>query len=295
MVRRIFSTLALMLPAISIGCTGWLPNAREPNPIQKSFAKTDIPRDTVGIESIIIRLAPHQAAMLPEVWKSLDEQVVAPELRIALDRNGLRAGKASGHLPQILEQWVRFQEQRRDEDPLEQAGLAADVSTFGQLWRCRADSRKELTLRKLAAENTTIFYFDEGNKGGVFRSPHFLVSLQAKPEEDGSAAIRLVPEIKHGEVRRVVVAKDSAIRTDERQDSISWEKMAVDIRLQQGDCIVLGATPDPRALGEHFFQTRTKDGDRQHVLLLVRLSETRLDYGFSATDPTRRPTDSTVR
>lgn len=293
---RTFSlALASVLSNIVVGCTGWLPSAREPAPIQKSFAKVDIPRDTVGLESIVIRLDPHQAAQLPEVWKSLDEQVVAPELRIALDQNGMRAGKASAYLPPILEQWVRSNERRRDEDPLEQVGLAADVSTFAQLWRCRADSRKELTLRKLASENATIFYFDDGNKGGVFRSPHFLVSLQAKPKEDGSALVRLVPEIKHGEVRRVVVAKDSAIRTDERQDSISWEKMGIEIQLRQGDCIVLGATPEPRSLGEHFFQTRTKDGDQQHVLLLVRLSEARLDQGFSPKDPTHRPTDLPVR
>jgi hypothetical protein len=69
--------------------------------------------------------------------------------------------------------------------------------------------------------------------------------------------------------------------------------MAIEIALNRGDCIVLGATPDPRALGEHFFQTRTKDGDRQHVLLLVRLSEARLDDAFIANDPS--PTVSKQR
>jgi hypothetical protein len=277
--------LVAMLPMVAVGCSGWLPAARDPSPIQKPFARIEIPRDMVGIESIVIRLDAQQAAMLPEVWATLDEQIISPELRISLDRNGLRAGKAAGHLPPILEQWLRYHEQRRDEDPLEQVGLAADVSTFAQLWRCRADSRKELTVRKLSAETATVFYYDDGNKGAIFQTPHFLYSLQASPEPDGSASVRLVPEIKHGEIRRVVVAKDSAIRTDERQDSIVWEKIAVEMRLKQGDCIVLGATPDPRALGEHFFQTRTKDGEKQHVLLLVRLSETRLDHGFEPRDP----------
>jgi len=173
--------------------------------------------------------------------------------------------------------------------------LAADVSTFAQLWRCRADSRKELTVRRLVSENSTVFYFDEGNKGGVYRAPHFLYSLHAKPEQDGSASVRLVPEIKHGEVRRVVVAKDSAIRTDERQESVSWEKLAIEMRLKHGDCVVLGATPEPRSLGEHFFQTRTKDGEKQHVLLLVRLSETRLDYGFVPQDTAKFQSDAASR
>lgn len=290
-----FQLLTLSTLSIATGCTKWLPVSRDPPPIEKSFARVETPRDTVGIESIVIRLDGHQAAILPEVWASLDEQIVAPELRIALDRNGLRAAKASGYLPHTLEQWVRTHEQRRDEDPLEQVGLAADASTFAQLWRCRADSRKELTVRKLVAENATIFYSDEGNKGAVFRSPQFIYSLQAKPCGDGSALVRLVPEIKHGQIRRVVVAKDSAIRTDERQDSISWERMAVEMRLNRGDCIILGATPDPRSLGEHFFQTRTKDGDKQHVLLLVRLSELGLDDSFAIQDPSQNHTDPFLR
>ncbi len=284
--RSFLSRTSWLLLAFA-GCSGWLPVSKEPPPIEKSFARVEVPRDTVGIESIVIRLDNHQAEMLPDVWASLDEQVVAPELRIALDRNGLRAGKASGHLPATLDQWVRVHEQRRDEDPLEQVGLASDASTFAQLWRCRPDSRKELTVRKLFTEDATVFYVDSGNKGAVFRSPHFLYSLQAKSHGDGSATVRLVPEIKYGEMRRVVVAKDSAIRTDERQDSIVWDGMAVEMRLQHGDCVVLGATPNPRALGEHFFQTRTKDGEMQHVLLLVRLSETHHDETFTPTESAR--------
>jgi hypothetical protein len=263
------------------GCTGWLPVSKDPPPIEKTFGRIEVPRDTVGIESILIRLNSHQAANMADLWNALDEQVIAPELRLALDRNGLRAAKASGHLPPTLEQWVRANEQLREEDPMEQVGLAADVSTFAQLWRCRPNSRKELTVRKLANEDATLFYFDGANKGGTFRSPHFLFSLQTVPFGDASALVRVTPELKHGEVRRMVVAKDAAIRTDERQDSLVWEPLSVELRLNRGDCIVLGATPNPRGLGEHFFQTRTKDGEMQHVLLLVRLSETRLDDAFA--------------
>lgn len=263
------------------GCAGWLPVSKEPKPIEKSIGRAEIPRDTVGIESIVIRLDAQQASALSDVWASLDEQIVAPEARIALDRNGLRAAKASGHLPATLEQWVRANEQRREEDPLEQAGLAADITCFAQLWRCRADSRKELTVRKLFGEDATVFYYDGGNKGATYRTPHFLYTMQAIPFGDASAQVRLIPEIKHGEIRRVVVAKESAIRTEERQDSIAWNELAVDLRLNQGDCIVLGGTPEPRGLGEHFFQTRTKEGELQQVLLLVRLSETRSDDAFA--------------
>jgi hypothetical protein len=271
----------------AVGCSGWLPVQSPPPPIERSLGKTEMPKDTVGIESILIRLNTHQAARLSEVWSSLDEQIVAPETRLALDRNGLRAGKAAGHLPATLEEWVRANERRRDEDPMEQVGLAADVSAFAQLWRCRADSRKELTIRKLLQEDATVFFHDGSPKGGTYRSPHFLYTLQSVPFGDASALVKLTPELQHGEARRMVVAKDSAIRTDERRDSLIWEPLAIEMRLQRGDCIVIGATPETRGLGEHFFQTRTKEGEMQHVLLLVRLSEARQDDWFAPVDASK--------
>lgn len=273
----IWFTLAVSLP----GCTGWLPTQPEPPPIEKTFGKVESSRDTIGIESILIRLNDQQASQLGELWSALDEQVLTPDTRMTLDRNGLRAAKATGHLPVVLENWVRTSERRRDEDSLEQAGLAADVSSFCQLWRCRPDSRKELTVRRLPQDQATLFYFDGAMKGGTFKSPHFFFSLFTAPSADASALVRLVPEMEFGETKRIVVAKDSAIRTDERRDAIAWESLAVQLRLQCGDCIVIGSTLESRGLGEHFFKTLTKDGEMQHVLLLVRLSELRSDDIFA--------------
>ncbi|MBM3964785.1 MAG: hypothetical protein FJ308_06915 [Planctomycetes bacterium] len=275
--RSIWFTLAICFP----GCTGWLPTQPEPPPIEKTFGKVESSRDTIGIESILIRLDDQQASQLAELWASLDEQVITPDTRMALDRNGLRAAKATGHLPVVLENWVRTSERRRDEDSLEQAGLAADVSSFCQLWRCRPDSRKELTVRRLPHDQATLFYFDGAMKGGTFKSPHFFFSLFTAASGDASALVRLVPEMEYGETKRIVVAKDSAIRTDERRDALAWDSLAVQLRLQRGDCIVIGAIQESRGLGEHFFKTLTKDGDMQHVLLLVRLSELRNDDIFA--------------
>ena len=290
-VVRCCLTLVCCLVASSIGCTGWLPTQPEPPPIEKTFGKIESARDTIGIESILIRLDGQQASQLSDLWGALDEQIITPDTRIALDRNGLRAAKAAGHLPVVLENWVRTSERRRDDDLLEQAGLAADVSSFRQLWRCRPDSRKELTVRRLQQGNATLFYFDGATKGGTYNAPHFLYSLFTAPSGDASALVRLVPEMEYGETKRIVVAKDSAIRTDERRDAISWESLAVQLRLQQGDCIVIGATQESRGLGEHFFRTLTKDGEMQHVLLLVRLSELRTEDIFA---PKPNPTASSA-
>jgi hypothetical protein len=144
-----------------------------------------------------------------------------------LDRNGLRAGKFSGQIPAIVQAWVAQNATRIEQDPMEQAGVVADVSSFSQLWRCRPDQRKVLTVRNLPKETVTLFYNEEGFRGGQFPAPHFLFSLYAKPNGPQSAQVLLRPELEFGQTRRSVVAKDSAIRTEERRETLRWESLSL--------------------------------------------------------------------
>ncbi len=284
-VHRCCAILAATLVACTAsGCAGWLPGGREPDPIKPSFGSIEVPKDAVGIETILIRLSPYQVSQLNEVWAMLDEQSVAPERRFVMDRNGIRVAKAPGQLPAILDGWLRDSERRRSGDPMEQTGLAADVTTYSQLWRCRPNSRKEVTIRNLAHDDITIFYNDGATKGATYSGPHLLFSLHAAPQGDGTASVRLTPEIQYGEASRKVVARDSAIRTDERRPNVVWDDVSIEMRLRQGDCIVLGPTHESRGLGEHFFHCMTSSGELQPVLMLARLSEMRLDDAFESAE-----------
>ena len=237
--------------------------------------------DAAGVETILVRLNASQAARLPELWAQIDEQALKPELRIAMDKNGMRAGKISGNSPPLLDEWVRQTLQRIGEDPMEQAGFAADVSSFSQLWRCRADVRKELSIRNFQEENVCVFYHDVASKGHVYEAPHFQYAIQATPHGDASATVQLTPEMQHGELIKKMIARESAVRTDIRRDSIAWKQLAIDLRIQKGDYIVIGPTAESRGLGEHFFHTKTQKGEIQPVLLLVRLSEANSDSAFT--------------
>ena len=289
LVQRINPFLLVCLTLC--GCTGWLPLNFGPNPgsgasekkssILGRFAPQEIPSDTVGIESILVRLSSLESQRISELWSAADEQVIAPELRLHLDANGLRVGKFSGHLPLLAEQWLASQSKRVDEDPMEQAGIASDVSGFTQIWRCRADQRKAVTVRNLPHDSITLFYNDQGFRGGVYTSPQFLFGLFAKPSGQRSAKLLLRPELEYGQTRRVVVAKDSAIRTEERRESIVWNSLAIDLQLQLGDCLMVGGTSEPRGLGEHFFRTRSKEGETQNVVLLLRVAELNPEDEFS--------------
>jgi hypothetical protein len=66
-----------------------------------------------------------------------------------------------------------------------------------------------------------------------------------------------------------------------RRESVAWEKLTIDLKIQHGECILIGPTSESRGLGEHYFHTKTQNGDIQPVLLLVRLSESNLDDSFA--------------
>ncbi|HUP81704.1 MAG TPA: hypothetical protein VM260_24340 [Pirellula sp.] len=260
--------------------------------MKHGFGATAASSDVAGVETILVRLSSSQAERLPELWMQIDEQALKPELRSVLDKNGMRAGKIAGNMPPLLDEWVRQTVRRIGEDPLEQSGLAADVSSYAQLWRCRANVRKELSVRNLSPGKANVVYHDASTKECMYDAPHFIYSIQAIPHGDASATIRLTPELEHGELVKKMVARESAVRTNSRRESVIWDHLAIELRIQQGGYIVIGPTTDSRGLGEHYFHTRIKNGEIQPVLLLIRLSEANANGVFALPLETRAPQPS---
>ena len=283
--------------AFQLGCASWLPTGEEPVSVNKAqpFGSARTASDAAGVETILVRLNTQQAALLPDLWAQIDEQAIRPELRIALDKNGMRAGKVSGSTPPLLDDWVRLTVQRIGEDPLEQAGFAADVSSYSQLWRCRDSVRKELSIRNFTSGSLWVDFHDGTPKGRTYDAPHFVYAIQAAPQGDGSATVRLTPEMQHGELVKKMVAREFAVRTDTRRESVVWDPLTIDLRIQQGDTIVIGPTSEERGLGEHFFHTKTHQGEIQPVLLLVRLSEANSNAPFVRPLVTQLQTQSSFR
>lgn len=250
-----------------------MPVRKEPDSSKPTILNQEIAKDTVGIETILLRLSSVESQQLQDLWTYADEQVIAPEQRLLLDQNGLRVGKFAGQIPPITQAWITKNAARIEHDPMEQAGVVADVSSFSQLWRCRPDQRKILTVRNLTKETVTLFYNEDGFRGGQYPAPHFLFSLYAKPVGPQSAQVLLRPEVEYGQTRRSVVAKDAAIRTEERRESVVWDSLALLVTMQRGDCLIVTGSAEPRGLGEHFFRTRSNEGEMQNVILLIRVSE----------------------
>ncbi len=149
-----YAVLALTLSWIgtAFGCATWLPSGEQPPTIENGLKPPPLTEESVVVETIVVRLNDEQQSRLDEFWNGVDQQVLSPELRLKLDRNGLRVAKITGSLPRVMETWLSETKKISDSDPLEKTGLSADVQSIGRQWRCRAGSKKEIPIRDLSSE-----------------------------------------------------------------------------------------------------------------------------------------------
>ncbi len=273
-------SLLLVLFNGLLGCATWLPSGEQPRPIEKGLKSPPLSDESVAIETIVLRLNADQQIRLEEFWNSTDQQILAPELRIDLDRNGVRVGKISGSLPSVLEKWMQETGLRAEADSLENTGVTADVQNVARHWRCRAGSKKEIPLRDLTSEKITLFYHDQGLKGRALDRPRIYYSMSAVPGRDQTAMVSLTPEIEHGEVQKRFIVSDVALRPVSERERLSLGSLTIPMKMQRGDSLVIGPTSDRRGVGAEVLHSCTADYKYEPVIMIVRLAQSGVDSVF---------------
>lgn len=275
--------LATMLCLASVsGCARWSADSaleRETN----LLPKRQLNPDSVLVDTVLVRFPLEAAAEVDSVWRLCNEGIADLELRRRLDRNGLRAGVILGELPHAIRQQLELTADKQSRDALEHAGLAADVDHMMRQLQCRAGRRKELLVKPERTEPLTVLSTRDGEHvtGETFDRATLVFDLRAMPHGDGSATIELFPEIQHGDHRQSFVHTDLGTRPELRRGVHAWPELKISAKLQPGQVLLISATSPAKALGQTFFTTKTVDHTEERVVLLVRLSETRLDDLFA--------------
>ena len=198
------------------------------------------------------------------LWSVADEQMIKPELRQALEANGLRVGIITGDLPaDVLEtfqtkgsrqgtRWVQFALQDGETTPI----------IIGE-----------------PVETVTLFLNHGGKVDG--RDYHSALGrLLVTPRQSGlhDVETRVVPQIQHGEKRRTIGALENvgnfapqefAIK-DAQQEEILRE-LGATLEVKPGQTLVVGCRSEqPRSLGTFLFLQPEAKSDRmlQSVLLI---------------------------
>jgi hypothetical protein len=198
--------------------------------------------------AILSRPAPD--AVLDDVlWSVADEQAVAPEARRALESNGLRVGLIAGDLPAEVQALLDAPPPHKV-DPL-LIDLPDDDSTLINLRAAASPSQVSVLLNR---EGKAI--------GKVYEDAKGHVRLIASQEGPSGVALRLVPEIHHGPVRRRIgtdanvdefAPQQFTLKDGQQEETL--RELTTSVTVQPGQVLVIGCRPDlPHSLG-HFLLT----------------------------------------
>ena len=236
------------------------------------------------LDTAILSRAVGEKVVDASVWNVADEQSIPTDVRQALESNGIRIGVITGNLPaDVLEafkasppqketQWVHIALPEGERTPIVVGAKTESVA---------------LLLNHRGKVNGRDYQDAEGR-------------MIVSPTHSGSkgVALRIVPEIHHGETRRTIAplqangpfAQQEFAIKDGQQEEILRE-LAVNIDLLPGQTLVLGCHPkQTRSLGTFLFTQPEPNNDRAYQSILL-IQATRNHVGESPLKPVDEPNE----
>lgn len=244
-----------------------------------SFNRSDLGRDTFfariggsgqiiepkrcNLRVAILSRPLRDEALNGALWSVADEQSIAPDLRRALEVNGLRMGLITGELPHDVDSILNAEGPNKVE-PSQFEFPDGDHAMIDMV-----DTTPEISLLL-------------NREGRAFGKPYKDASgwFRVTASHDGSTGVslRFVPEIHHGPIQRAFTALPSTtsyspqqfMQKDGQQEE-SLRELATTLILQPGQVAVIGCLPDAsQSLGSFLFTHPEPNSDRllQRVLLV---------------------------
>ena len=267
--------LALMPICACVGCASWSNSGGESG-VEKVAAKTpSLPTAKVPDEAAIVDIAflemPTSTVVDPRnvPWEMLDEAVVPIEVRTRLEENGFKVGRIVAfdvtQMPQASEE---------SESQVASMGWTSDFDRRVRRLACIAGKPYKLVLRRPSdGEIATLIRGEAGIAGRSLWNPQFNLSLHTTRMDDGRVAVKLVPEIHHGEIKRSYISNDSlAFRMDNSRDVWVLDDLAIEVPLDEGQAVVILPQDDVFGLAKQMLVGRKADDSEERTAVVVHLS-----------------------
>jgi hypothetical protein len=208
--------------------------------------------DLVAIDVAVLERPAGDRYLNVEMWQGADEQVLAPETRVALEDNGIRVGQVGGLVPAGLQGLLTSDRSNNNARRFQRrAGIAAAIPVGGE--------RIEFACRLVKDGKPTAVNFD-----------HAQCTLEITPllTAEGKAKLSFVPLITHGERKgwstAALALPGQGQRPTETYAHLRWELTAA-----LNDFIVIGNRHDrPDSLGFRFFVDADENRAMQRVLVV---------------------------
>ncbi len=253
---------AVMMALTHAGCAQW---KTEDDPVAVAN-RPGLPEARIPDNAAIV-----EVAFLPLVKPlSLDDTLVPAKTREILYKNGIRAGRLLVWEPSSLDALPEEDDSIR---LLRQANLASDFESRRRRLSCRDSQPFSLVVRRPSGgELAALVNTSDGVVGQTLQNPQFTFTLRTRQMDDGRLAIRLTPEIQHGDIKQSYLSSDSlAFRVDFNRPAWTLEELAVELPLAEGQAAVIMPSEDAFGIGQQMFVGRRTDQTEEKIAMVVYL------------------------
>lgn len=234
-----------------------------------------LPPDGVALDVFFATRPLDDDLLTHKLWEEADEQILDPELRSRLERNGFRVALAGDPMPHSLEVLMGLdEEQREGEEPQQgvpRVPMQSRVS--GQYLILRDGRHTEIQTSDLYDSCEVLLATDGALKGSSFHQAQCVLRLTPHDDGDGKVRLEFVPEIQHGQVGpQFIATPDIAWAVQHKRPSRVFNDLAWNITLVPGETALVACHVEQEGTLGHYFFTQPSTPPQQK-LLAVRLNE----------------------
>jgi hypothetical protein len=272
----LLAVLLVALPWCS-GC-GVVLSTAVPSDPQSLLRAVETGSESLKLEIFQVRIPADDPQLDEELWSTVDEQRLDVAVRRDLVRNGFRAGVLGGALPDLLARQLNLQSEMPD---YETDRLITDQSASPRVVRrvLTLNRHNEATVQASDLRNhvNVLVNGDDGLQGHSYQQVQAVYTLRAEPTAGQRVALRLTPELRHGELRNRYSGGDREqgifLVTPSRERQ-AYDRLMLSTELAAGELLVVGCLHDaPGSLGRVFHGVEVA-GPAEQKLILVRLLQT---------------------
>lgn len=280
--RRLIGTRCIL---IALGCLlmlPWLGGCSSmtmislPEDSQSFLKSVETAPDSVALEIFQVRYPATDAELDAQLWQAVDEQRLDVGVRRELIRNGFRAGVLGGAMPDSLARHLKLKGKLPEQSAEELITRdSADPTVTRRVLQLRRNRPATIQAAREVRANLNVLVNEEGGLcGQSFEQVQPVYSMRAKAVVGQRVALRLMPELQHGELRNRLTGGDTGkfVYTTSREREM-YDALEMSVELTAGEILVVGCVVDATGSLGHAFHAESERGPLELKLILVRLLE----------------------
>jgi len=252
-------------------------------PERKTLQRLSLAPDAVVFDVLIAHVPYNERDLVRDLWKDVDELVIEPETRRALNEQGFRVGILGASTPESLSKLLALKGRELRTSLEEQVDFSRVESALAPIAyskpvSLRSGMKSTIVARTDVIPSVPILGKNDSGalEGKTYSdvSPVFSVAIEQSP--DGSVLFDLSPYLRYGAPRPVTRYRHGQLVKTQEQPTKSFDSLRFSQALRPGQFLVVGASDtNTNALGRYFFNEGGDDFEQ--TVLVLRLLVTQHD------------------